>query len=177
MALSGSLAIMAFRKPFNVCFARLYLFLFSRARNFCQFMAYWSRERRWNLSKKGNGKSRRNCYKLNGTQTQVQWKSTEREEIFQRPKFPFRAWCQKIALMKFCEELLQWDFLLGECLRCKLALIGLAASINVSNLGINVSNPSFQHKFPLSLPAVSQIRVGKKSHGWIFIKLVSLVAQ
>ena len=51
MALSGSLAIMAFRKPFNVCFARLYLFLFSRARNFCQFMAYWSRERRWNLSK------------------------------------------------------------------------------------------------------------------------------
>ena len=131
-------------------------------------------KRKWKITQ--------NCYKFNGTQTQVQWKSTEREEIFQRPKFPFRAWCQKIALMKFCEELLQWDFLLGECLRCKLALIGLAASINVSSLGINVSNPSFQHKFPLSLPPVSQIRVGKKSHGWIFIKLnqilfVSLVAQ
>ena len=165
MALSGSLAIMAFRKPFNVCFARLYLFLFSRARNFCQFMALIILESGEEVEfiKEGNGKSRRNCYKFNGTQTQVQWKSTEREEIFQRPKFPFRSWCEKIALMKFCEELLQWDFLLGECLRCKLALIGLAASINVSNLGINVSNPSFQHKFPLSLPAVFQIRVGAKS--------------
>ena len=35
------------------------------------------------IYQRGNGKSRRNCYKLNGTQTQVQWKSTEREEIFQ----------------------------------------------------------------------------------------------